>query len=55
MFEVIAGILIECWEILVESAPYVLFGFFAAGVLKALLPEETVVRHLGENNTASVF
>jgi uncharacterized membrane protein YraQ (UPF0718 family) len=55
MFEVVAGILIECWEILVESAPYVLFGFFAAGVLKALLPEETVVRHLGKNNTASVF
>lgn len=55
MFETVTGILIECWEILVESAPYVLFGFFAAGVLKALLPEETVARHLGKNSAASVL
>jgi len=55
MLEIVTGILIECWEILVESAPYVLFGFFAAGILKALLPEEAVVRHLGKNDTASVF
>ena len=49
------GILAECWEILAESAPYVLFGFFAAGVLKALLPEEAVARHLGKNSAASVL
>jgi uncharacterized membrane protein YraQ (UPF0718 family) len=55
MFETVTGILIECWEILVESAPYVLFGFFAAGLLKALLPEETVARHLGNNSAASVL
>jgi len=34
---------------LVALAPFVLFGFFAAGVLKALLPEEAAVRHLGKN------
>lgn len=55
MLETVLGILAECWEILVESAPYVLFGFFAAGLLKALLPEETVARHLGRNSTASVL
>ncbi len=55
MLETVLGILAECWEILVESAPYVLFGFFAAGLLKALLPEETVARHLGKNSTASVL
>ncbi len=55
MFETVTGILIECWEILVESAPYVLFGFLAAGLLKALLPEETVARHLGKNSAASVL
>ncbi len=53
--DIAAGILGECWEILVESAPYVLFGFFAAGVLKALLPEEAVARHLGKNSAASVL
>jgi len=53
--EIVLGILTQCWEILVESAPYVLFGFFAAGVLKALLPEAAVARHLGKKNAASVF
>jgi len=55
MLETALGIIGECWEILVESAPYVLFGFFAAGLLKALIPEEVVVRHLGENSFKSVF
>ncbi len=49
------GILYECWAILVESAPYVLFGFFAAGVLKALLPEDAVQRHLGQNSFKAVL
>ncbi|BCR03693.1 hypothetical protein DESUT3_07620 [Desulfuromonas versatilis] len=53
--DVFWGILYECWVVLVESAPYVLFGFFAAGVLKALIPEEAVARHLGENNFKSVL
>jgi uncharacterized membrane protein YraQ (UPF0718 family) len=55
MIEIVIGILAECWEILLESAPYVLFGFFAAGLLKALVPEEAVVRHLGEKSAGSVF
>lgn len=49
------NILGECWNILVESAPYVLFGFFAAGVLKAYLPEKAVARHLGGSNVLSVL
>jgi uncharacterized membrane protein YraQ (UPF0718 family) len=55
MLDVVLGILIECWEILVESAPYVLFGFFAAGILKAYLPEQVVAKHLGKNSTSSVL
>ncbi len=53
--EIVLGILTQCWEILVESAPYILFGFFAAGVLKALVPAAAVARHLGKKNAASVF
>lgn len=49
------GVLLECWDILVESAPYVLFGFFAAGILKAYLPEKAVARHLGKSSTSSVL
>lgn len=55
MFEIVAGILIECWEVLVEASPYVLFGFLATGLLKALIPEEMVARHLGKNSTSSVL
>jgi uncharacterized protein len=49
------GILGECWNILLESSPYMLFGFFAAGLLKAVLPEELVARHLGQNSTGAVL
>lgn len=55
MQELLLGILLECWDILVESSPYVLFGFFAAGMLKALVPEELVVRHLGKSSSGSVL
>ena len=55
MYNVITGILFECWGILKEAAPYVLFGFFAAGILKALIPEDIVSKHLGQNGTRSVL
>ncbi len=55
MLEILSGILMECWAILLESAPYVLFGFFAAGLLKALVPEEVVAKHLGNSSSGSVF
>lgn len=55
MIETLWGITAECWALLEESAPYVLFGFIAAGLLKALIPEEFVAKHLGENNSKSVL
>lgn len=54
MLTVFAGILRECWHILLEAAPYVLFGFFAAGLLKTFLPEGSVARHLGRSDSRSV-
>jgi uncharacterized membrane protein YraQ (UPF0718 family) len=47
-------IVFECWSVLVEAAPYTLFGFAAAGLLKAFLPEDLVARHLGGSDAASV-
>ena len=35
------------WDVLSEMAPYLLFGFFAAGALSVLISAETVERHLG--------
>jgi len=53
--DILTGVFIECWNILAESAPYILFGFFAAGVLKAFLPEEAVARHLGRKSLGSAI
>lgn len=54
MTSILTGILAECWAVLLESAPFVLFGFFAAGLLKAVIPGDLVARHLGKNNAAAV-
>lgn len=55
MLEAIVGIAKECWLVFKEAAPFVLFGFFAAGILKVLIPEKTIVKHLGGNGFRSVF
>ncbi len=52
--EFLQQLLFESWHILVDAAPYVLFGFLAAGLIKALLPEDAVARHLGGDSTAAV-
>jgi len=55
MVEALIGIASECWQIFKEAAPFVLFGFFAAGLLKVLIPEKVIVKHLGGNGFQSVF
>jgi len=46
---------LECWAVLREAAPYVLFGFLVAGLLKALLPDAWMKRHLGGRGPLSVI
>ncbi len=36
----------EAWTVLLESAPFVLFGFFVAGLLKAFVPDSLLRKHL---------
>ena len=55
MFDMITGILLASWQLLVEAAPFVLFGFLAAGLLKAFVPEDFVARHLGQSSFGSVI
>ncbi|MFO7578328.1 MAG: SO_0444 family Cu/Zn efflux transporter [Pelovirga sp.] len=55
MTDLLFGILLQSWLILLESAPYVLFGFFAAGVLKAFVSEAAIARHLGDNSPLAVL
>ena len=52
---VFVNILFECWRVLVDSAPFVLFGFFVAGLLKAYLPENLISSHLSGRSAASVL
>ncbi len=48
-------ILAESWNVLCLSAPYMLFGFFIAGLLKAFIPDDFVARHLGKENGRSIL
>jgi uncharacterized membrane protein YraQ (UPF0718 family) len=38
----------QCWLVFGQMAPYLLFGFLAAGVLSVLISPEWVERHLGK-------
>lgn len=43
------------WDVLCASAPYMLFGFFIAGLLKAFLPDDLIARHLGRGAKGGLF
>jgi uncharacterized protein len=44
----------ETWHIFTDAAPYVIFGFLAAGLIKAILPDDAVARHLGGGSFSAV-
>ena len=50
----IVPIVHSSWHILQESSVFILFGFFMAGILKALVPDEFIGRHLGKNSFVTV-
>ena len=54
MTNFVTRLIIETWHILTDAAPYVIFGFLAAGLIKALLPDDAVARHLGGGSFAAV-
>jgi uncharacterized membrane protein YraQ (UPF0718 family) len=55
IIDAFTAVLLASWNVLLESAPFVLLGFFVAGLLKAFLPDDFVARHLGGGSTASIF
>ncbi|WP_231856575.1 SO_0444 family Cu/Zn efflux transporter [Pseudodesulfovibrio piezophilus] len=52
--DIFTDILKESWNVLVEAGPYVLFGFFVAGLLKAFVPDSFMAKHLGGDSVGSV-
>ncbi|MEW5821184.1 MAG: SO_0444 family Cu/Zn efflux transporter [Cyanobacteriota bacterium] len=55
MVETILNILIEFWKVLGEMSPYLLFGFFVAGILSIFISPEMVKKHLGKSGIKDVF
>ena len=41
------SVIVDFWATIVEMSPYLLFGFFVAGVLSVLVSQALVERHLG--------
>jgi len=52
---VVSKVLLASWSVLLESAPFVLLGFFIAGLLKAFVPDNFIATHLGGRGVVSIF
>jgi len=52
---IIISILNASWQVFYESAVYMLFGFFIAGILYVFIKPETVGRYLGKGKVRSVL
>ena len=48
-FALVFGILLASWNIFVEAAPYLIFGFGIAGILNILIPDQKILEKLGND------
>ena len=55
IINIVWGILISSFELLKDMAPYLLFGFFVAGILHEFISAELIARHLGKSSLGSVL
>ncbi len=55
MIDIINSYLIALWELTLEMAPYLLLGFFIAGLLYIYFPKDKVAKYLGKNNFRSTL
>ena len=47
--------LIECWDLFLDSAIYVIFGIMVAGLIRAFISPGSVANHLGKGRVGPVF
>ena len=52
---ILESILLESWNVLCLSAPYMLLGFTVAGLLKAFIPDDFIARHLGKESRSNLI
>jgi len=55
MYDVLGKIITESWQVLGQMAPYLLFGFFVAGILSVFVSPEWVERHLGRRGFGPIL
>ncbi|UCD50763.1 MAG: permease [Phycisphaerales bacterium] len=55
MIEALRHIAVEFWAVFAEMSPYLLFGFFVAGLLSMLVSRRMVERHLGGGGILPLF
>lgn len=55
MLDYTINILGEFWKVLGEMSPYLLFGFFVAGILSIFISPELIQKHLGKSGFKDVF
>ncbi len=53
--EIIRDYLSATWALTAEMAPYLIFGFLMAGLLRAVFTETWVKRHLGRRGLGQIF
>lgn len=51
----IVDIIKEFFYFLMEASPYMLLGFFVAGLLKAFLPDDLVKKHIGSGKKSGIL
>jgi hypothetical protein len=55
VFAAMVDVLVQTWRVLVEAAPWLVFGLFAAGLVKWALPERRLVRLMGRRSATQVW
>lgn len=55
MYDVLANIITQSWQVAGQMSPYLLFGFLVAGVLSVCISPAWVERHLGRGGWGSVL
>ena len=55
MVEIIKGIFLESVHLFNEMSPYLLFGFFFAGLLHIFISIDTIANHLGKSSVGSII
>ncbi|MBR4749117.1 MAG: SO_0444 family Cu/Zn efflux transporter [Abditibacteriota bacterium] len=55
MEDLVRLVVLKTWEVTVRMAPYILFGYLMAGILRLFLSVDKVRRYLGEDNPLAVL